>query len=83
VTRTSSCIYCASKGKLSKEHWFPESFGKFRNYVKLICVICVRCNGETKVAEQALARYGVSGIYRSLCGIKGKRRPEKRFKSPF
>ena len=77
-----SCIYCGFTGTLSEEHWFPEAFGKFKNFELLKDRVCAECNGASKVAEQALVRYGVTGIYRAMTGNKGRRRTIGK-KSPF
>lgn len=78
-----TCIYCGAPGPLSREHWFPEAFGSFAGFKPLLDRVCSKCNGLTKVPEQALARYGTTGIYRSLLGIRGKKRKEDNKRSPF
>lgn len=72
-----TCVYCASE-QTSREHWFPKSFGRFKNYELLLDRVCARCNQATKVAEQALAQYGVTGFLRQKLAIAGRRRDNSR-----
>jgi len=75
------CAYCGTPAS-SREHWFPESFGKFKGYELLSNRVCVGCNQATTLAEQALAQYGVTGFIRQRLAIQGKRRKKDR-RSPF
>ena len=70
------CVYCGSSD-LSDEHWFPRAFGVFKGYELLKDRVCTSCNGKTKLAEQALARYGMTGLYRLKLGIQGRKRKKE------
>jgi hypothetical protein len=73
-TDGASCIYCLQNKPVSeftREHVFPQAFGKFEGSLVLHQVVCKGCNqlfGDT--IDNSLARGSLQGALRYLRGIK-------------
>lgn len=63
------CLYCPEVDKLSKKHFLPQTFGKFKGCRTLIGKLCVPCNNLRlgKCVDQLVGPSPV-GLAKYFCG---------------
>jgi hypothetical protein len=71
------CTYGCGRGAASQEHPLPAAFGSFKNYPTLNDRICTDCNSKCKILEERVSRGGGEGLFRTLLGIRGRKRNKK------
>jgi hypothetical protein len=71
------CVYGCGRDAASQEHPLPAAFGSFKNYPALNDRVCADCNGKCKILDEQVSRGGGEGLFRTLLGIRGRKRNKK------
>lgn len=69
------CIYCQKNEADAREHYLPQSLGRFQNFEPLLGRLCQQCNETIGIEiESDFARQSPEAVLRSTHWIRGRSR---------